>query len=283
MEMKKEMSLNLCELFNVLYKEYGSVDEIVKKSGIATESNFARIYIGSYFCEVYFIQSMETTLANIERYALDNRMRITLVIPIFTQSHLQKGLQIINTILDKFSLIDEVVVNDYGILNYINLNYNIEIIIGRLLRKRARDYRYPEYIKSKEYAETKELYRKYARVKGVEIDVTSQEIELSDFALLYLPCIHMPFTYLTCGQLCDFASLDLDIFQKFNSNNECNLNCNKLYYIYRTETEHNLYRIGKAVYYETPKNQILKGDKVRVVYFPFDLWEKNYEYFGSDK
>lgn len=283
MEMKKEMSLNLCELLGVLLKEYGSVKDIIKSSEMNVKSTFTRIYVGSYFCETYFLHSVVTTIEELEQYALDNNIKITLVIPIFTQSHLQKGWQIIDNILSKISLIDEVVVNDYGTLNLISSSYSTRIIIGRLLRKKARDYRYPEYEESKENVDTKVIYQKHSKVMGAEIDIASQIIDFGDFDSCYLPCIHIPFTYLTCGQLCDFAALDLDVFQKFNGNGGCNLNCNDLFYAYRTETGHDLYRIGKAVYYEAPQYEIFDTNKVRFVYFPFELWEKRYEYFGSDK
>lgn len=283
MENKKEISLNLCELFEVLIKEYGSVDTVIEKSQMEAKTVFNRIYIGSYFCDSYFLRNIETMLCNLEQYALNRKINVTLVIPIFTQTCIRRGIQIIDKILHRFLMIDEVVVNDYGMLNNISLNYNHGVIIGRLLRKRARDYRYQEYVNSIEYEETKEIYQNYNRIIGAEIDISSKKVDCSGFDKSILPCIHIPFTYLTCGQICDFASLDLDFFQKFNKNSDCNLNCNKLYYMYETETNHTLYRIGKAIYYETIKFEALNADKVRFVYFPFGLWERQYEYFGSDK
>lgn len=283
MKNQKEISLNICELFEILVKEYGSVDAVIERSQTEAKAIFNRIYVGSYFCESYFLRTIETTLHDLEQYALNKKIRITLVIPIFTQTYVEVGMQVVDKVLRKFSMIDEVVVNDYGTLNNVSFNYNCGIIIGRLLRKRSRDYRYQEYVNSIDYEETKAIYQKYSKVIGTEIDVSSKYIDVSGFDKDILPCIHIPLTYLTCGQICDFASLNSELFQKFKSNSGCDLNCNKLYYLYKTETNHDLYRIGKAVYYKTIRFEILNTKKVRFVYFPFGLWESQYEYFGSDK
>lgn len=283
MEMKTTISLNLCELYEILIQEYGSVEAIVEECQAESDLEFARVYVGSYFCDSYFLRTIEHALYQLEQFAIHKKIRVTMVVPILMQKHVQVGLKIIDKVLHNFSIIDEVVVNDYGMLNYLSSNYDCGIIIGRLLRKRARDYRYPNYINSVEFEETKDIYLKYPRVFGADIDVASTIIDCSGYDSRIVPCIHIPYTYITCGQICDFAALDADIFQKFNDNKNCNFSCNRLYYAYKTETDHDLFRIGKAIYYKSVQYEILNTDNVRYVYFPFELWEKRYEYFGSDK
>ena len=79
-------------------------------------------------------------------YAKHNNMKLTLVIPVFSEKDINISKKVISEIISSSEeIIDEVTVNDLGMLFYIKEKFNIKINLGRLFFKEPRDLRVPEY------------------------------------------------------------------------------------------------------------------------------------------
>ena len=128
--------LNLCEIIN-----FSFIEKII--DNVKNNYTIERIYIGSYFCSSFFLNSNYDNIFKIINNNFINP-KITLVIPVFTEKYLIKGKDKIDELANSKE-IDEITVNDYGMLEYINEKYNIKINMGRIFFKDYRDPRYEEY------------------------------------------------------------------------------------------------------------------------------------------
>ena len=121
--------INLCDL---LYRAIKN--ENYRKTELQSKE-LERLYLGSYFCGNYFLGIMEGAIKKILEDC-NQSVVISLVIPVFSEGQLIKGKEKIKTLLNYFpNKIDEVVVNDYGMLEYISENYDLPIVLGRLFMK----------------------------------------------------------------------------------------------------------------------------------------------------
>ena len=104
---------------------------------LKTVANNTRIYFGHEFC-AYMLPSLNE-INDIMRIAEHKNIGLTFVTPYVNESDLAKVKRLLEKIYKKYRYI-EVVVNDWGIMNYIKENYDYEIILGRLLTKQKRGY-----------------------------------------------------------------------------------------------------------------------------------------------
>ena len=141
--------LNLCEILPIVYDLDHTYQKGIKKScELAGYQDVKRIYIGSYFCGRYFLSLNLDMLQRLSEWCEENKMQVTLVIPIFSQSLLHSAKEKVAIILGLFGEhIDEITINDYGMLSYIAETYPKSIQIGRLMNKDCRDPRHPSYFK----------------------------------------------------------------------------------------------------------------------------------------
>lgn len=277
----RENSLDLCEIMPALRRKNISIREIYNSySWRYGEIN--RIYVGTSFCGELFIK---TILEDMEYIAscFGNKIRVNLTIPVFTESCFIQGKSIINTLLDKFAdLIDEITVNDIGIYNYV-LNYSkYKVFLGRLLRRVARDSRYKDYNELMTDVEYDEKIAFGEQISGLEIDINTKKLNFSKFPTSILPVIHFPFVFVTTGQICDFAALNSNIYEKFVSEEKCSTECQRLFLKYVTEYKQTYYRLGKAIYFKCDGFEVRNCNVYRVLLFPFEYWEKSNEYISTD-
>ena len=107
-----------------------------------------RIYLGSYFCDKYMLKTINIMLRLASDFFRKEGIKITLVIPVFSERVLQGGKGAVEQALDMYAdLIDEVVANDYGMLWYLNQirrasGRSFRIIAGRLFFRNYRDARF---------------------------------------------------------------------------------------------------------------------------------------------
>ena len=177
------------------------LEQVIKTNDMDTK--IERIYIGSYFCGNYFLHiKLEDIKTLLSHYK--DKIRVTLVLPMFSQHHLEQGKRKLSYILENSkNVIDEITVNDYGMLSYIRNTYDIKINLGRLFMKDYRDPRYGEYfqqvLKPKIFTNyLAELCRKYG-IEGMEFDPTHQVIDFSKAPKNISIGIHTPLCYLTTG------------------------------------------------------------------------------------
>lgn len=306
--MKAETCLNLCEIeeFNCIHPAISSTREKI---------TFNRIYIGSYFCDEMFIRiNYDKLMSLLDK--ISNSYKVTLVVPIFCQKNLEKGKVTLWQLIKKYrEVIDEITVNDYGMLStvtslenqeskenrschdknrfstinhskqlkQIKLNH-IKINMGRLFFKDYRDPRYETYFekiwKPKVFTEyLKAIIEKY-KINEIEIDVTHQSLDLSDSPKCIVG-IHTPYTYMTTGKICEFASMYRAVQKKFRPNIDCSKECLKSVITYGMEENRKWFRIGRTVYFENNCIKLSNFDEkcessdipstesnIRIIYFP---------------
>lgn len=257
--------LNYCDL---LGREGAEIDSTLK--------TYERIYIGSYFCGKYFIHMNTEYLDHMLETILSEgkeKPAITLVVPMFGQRDLEEGKQKLAKLLDQYrEVIDEITVNDYGMLTYIGEVYDYPMNIGRLLMKDYRDPRYVDYYQStmqpKIFTDYFKRLRKKYRIQGVELDPTHVSIDLSEAPEDLVIGVHGPFCYITMGQTCEFASVNKTIDHKYRPNSECGNECVHYHILYHPQEDVEWMRLGRAVYFYNPDVKITGTSKIREIYFP---------------
>lgn len=235
-----------------------------------------RIYIGSYFCSQYFLQLSNKLLQDFFEYCQSSHVAVTLVVPILTEKNYQKGIEKISYLLKMYShIIDEITVNDYGLMEYIHTTYHIPINMGRLFMKDYRDPRYLEYYETtwRPKVFTGYLDQIISRydIKGLEFDVTHQEVDFSQKPKDILVAVHVPYTYMTVGQICEYASISKEIKKKFRPNLPCQLECLKHRTTYCLNDDRTWVRIGRAIYFDNSKATITGVEDVRLIDWPVHL------------
>ena len=266
--MKEINCLNLCDIWGQATKDKKKIIELIRHRGVE------RVYIGSYFCGNYFINLNENDI-NLFFSQIQKEIKLTLVIPIFNQSNLYIGkerIKKITTILNSF--IDEICVNDYGMLQYSSDHLDMvgSISLGRLFMKEYRDPRYHSYfnrmIQPKIFTSYFSKLCKQYNIIGAEIDPTHEGIVLSEAPEGIEISMHTPLCYLTVGQICEISSLQKDIEKKFRPNDKCNYECTKYNVQYFSEENLHFIKFGRAVYFENHITKIEGTELIRIIYFP---------------
>lgn len=186
--MREINCLNLTDIIQYLYTTVS--DPILDFKTIVNKSNALagfekceRIYIGSYFCAQYFLNLPNKIIEDVTNFCEEEKVKVTLVIPIFSERNLDRGKEKIEEFINNFKeVIDEVTVNDYGMLEYMTKQYQLKCNMGRLFMKDYRDLRYPEYFNTTLHPKIftsyfKELMTTY-NIKGLEFDPTHKTVNL---------------------------------------------------------------------------------------------------------
>lgn len=291
--MREINCLNLTDIIQYLYTTVS--DPILDFKTIVNKSNALagfeeceRIYIGSYFCAQYFLNLPNKIIEDVTNFCEEEKVKVTLVIPIFSERNLDKGKEKIEEFINNFKeVIDEVTVNDYGMLEYMTKQYQLKCNIGRLFMKDYRDLRYPEYFNTTLYPKIftsyfKELMTTY-NIKGLEFDPTHKTVNLetcpqSSITASLEKCprdvemgMHRPYCYMTVGQICEFGSIHKEIEKKFRPNEVCQGECNSNIFRYQFDDGHEWLRVGRAVYFDNRECEVQGVSCLRNIYFPVDL------------
>lgn len=301
--MREVNCLNLTDIIQNLYTTESDpivgFDTIIKKCNeTAGFERCERIYIGSYFCGQYFLNLPPKVIEDVAVFCGSENVKLTLVIPMFTEKNLDKGKDKIDDIVNALKeIIDEVTVNDYGMLEYMSKQYKLKCNIGRLFMKDYRDLRYPEYFNATLHPKIftsyfNKLVEAYD-INGIEFDPTHKTVNLETcppgktasletcppgetVSLETCPQnlvvgIHRPYCYMTVGQICEFASIHKEIEKKFRPNEVCQGECNSNVFRYKFNDGHEWLRVGRAVYFENRACEVQGIDSIRNIYFPVDL------------
>lgn len=273
--------LNLCEIFTdewikndylgKVYKHFCQVHGLIK-----------RIYVGSSFCSQYFIKFRG--YKKLLEFCRNQHIAVTLVLPVFSEKNIDSGKQKVSEIISyACGIVDEITVNDLGTLWWIHSNYNIRINIGRLFSKDPRDCRIPEYcnlgIQPFFLTNIGDAYWGNFDISSVELDPTNRVIDIYSINDMNIEIgLHMPYCYMTTGNICKFASIHRSIEQKFRPNLSCSLECMHISdtysgHINQTDCDPILFRFGRTLYYKVNDLIELSTEKsTRIIYFPIDEW-----------
>ena len=162
------------------------------------------------------------------------------------------------------------------------LRNHIKINMGRLFFKDYREPRYEEYFQTewrpKFFTNSlKELIREQ-NIHEIEIDVTHKSINLSEHPDCTLG-IHTPYTYMTTGKICEYASEFQKVQKKFRPNIDCGRECLRAVIEYGMEDNRKWYRLGRTVYFENncirlshshENHETDEKTKIRMIYFPLN-------------
>lgn len=271
--MRKIPCLNLSERMNTLnYQEdiHSTVHDFVKESGYTA---FHRVYVGSSFCIQYFLSTTKECIRKIRSLCEQEQRKITLVIPLVTQKNLLNAKEKIQDIvLEAGEYLDEITVNDFGMLSYVSNNFDRKINLGRLFMKDYRDKRFEEYFKMPLKPKIinqimMEFIRDY-KVSGLEFDLTHREIDLIDVPSYLMVGFHYPYCYQTVGHICEAASTQVSIDQKFRPSHVCHLECEEQLLTYHTEEAIQYFKRGRAVFFENTDCEIKNREEIRLIYTP---------------
>ena len=272
-----ELCLNLCEVLNASMLKEERLERIISlvMRRNAAEEPLTRIYAGSSFCSQYFlhINWWEPLLASCR----EHRWKMTLTLPVFSQKDLKKGKERIGDILvSGADVIDEITVNDVGMLLYISGECTRKINLGRLFFKDARDVRvrdYDEGIMTPNLLTSRDsLPADWSRIHGIELDRMSREIDLTDCPLEGMILgLHGPFCYMSTGNICKFASIHKKTEYKFRPNTPCAMECAGIYEHYRARfdgRDTDVIRFGRTIYYLKNDSRVIGKTVDRTIYFP---------------
>lgn len=275
--MKQTNCLNFCEIFTYVYDVYSNIEELIDNiNQMAGFPSCERIYIGSYFCGQYFLHLSEPLLKELSDSCKQKNIKITLVVPIFGEKDINKGKEKIMKLTSDFqNTIDEITVNDYGMLSYIHNHYSLSINLGRLFMKDYRDPRHQIYfegvMKPKIFTKYLSQLVKDYNITGLEFDPTHKEMDFSERIEGVTIGIHSPYCYMTVGQICEYASIQKEITKKFRPNATCGVDCKNAVIHYHIRDTNDWIRLGRTIYYDN-RDYIIKGlEHIRSIFFPLDI------------
>ncbi len=270
--------VSLCEILMSLEPDENAIDneikQLCKMHGI---NELARIYIGSNFCPKYFLYCEENVVSLIIDWCEKNNKKITLCLPVFSERDLIAGKNRLSKYEKWFKcgIIDEITVNDLGMLAYVAERYPyININLGRLFNKDTRDQRYPEFIGKTCVPDLLTLKNAVAfdyRVHGIEFDSTHATLDLTGTDLQV--AVYFPYCYATLGSICEFASIAKPINKKFRTNAACSMQCMEKYAKYQTEYSNFSYvKFGRAVYFKVSGATVKSSGDFRMIYDAIDYF-----------
>lgn len=279
----KKCSVNLCDYF-------GRIPNLLEENGLEnflddlSVGEVDRIYIGSYYCSNYFLKQSDTKFKRIINTAKKNNYKITLVIPPLFPKDISEVEKKIKTLLEYgVAVIDEVTINDFGMLVVRDLFKGKKINLGRLLQKDNRDPRYEDYYNEIHTFRTfSEFYREFYKknyIHGVEVDCTNKVIDIPNDVPELEIGVHVPFCYISLGSICEFASMDKEKRNRFVFADSCKMGCNKAHIECIINENLKFYRIGRSVLFQNEECEIL-GDttNLRIIYSPIrELFGGTYE------
>lgn len=268
--------INLCEILSIVYDRNNPYKHVIDKIKIDTKKEVIhRIYIGSYFCSQYFLYINEHHIRELVSSLMNSNIKITLVIPIITEKHLEKAKKKIGQILDILSYnCDEITVNDYGMLDYINKTYVYGINLGRLFMKDYRDPRHEDYFlqtyKTRVFTDFMLALIESMHIKSCEWDLSHEILDLSHSPDRIDIGIHRPYSYMTVGHICEIGSINKDISKKYRPNESCRRECESYFISYDFEMEREWMKYGRALYYKNDDCTFIipETSSNREIYFP---------------
>ena len=276
--MEQEYVLNLADIYMRFVKQGFDPQQIEKMTAENIKrEKFNRIYVGSYYCANYFLLQAKW-LEEVLDYARENEKKITLVLPITSQKNLEPVKRQVENWLSRWSVIDEVTVNDIGMYYWIRENFKVHINLGRLMFKDTRDF-YQDTIHD-EIQEPKIWNDTFLqivddRVGTVECDCIYDVIDAKVLPEHVTLGVHYPYSYVSTSQICMYAGIGKERNKICRPSAECSMQCNDGYTVYGIAgKESNLYRVGKSVLAQALKTKVDNAEHVRIIYYPLSLWKK---------
>ncbi len=272
-------AISFCELLHVFSDDVSQNEKLIGNvCKVAELTDVDRLYIGSNFCGRYFVKFTESAVKKVVALTDSEtfcNLKITLCVPIFSQSVLSDGVSVVARLLQQYqAVIDEVSVNDYAMLDYISKNFDVKINVGRMLCKDTRDQRHDEYFNVSHVPATDTLTSSVLSQYNVfcyDADLTNRFIDVSGSTLNY--AFYYPYCFATVGNICEFAGIDFAIEKKFRANSPCAFSCTHVSIDYENSFGDKYLKLGRAVYFSVSDFSVNAQKPCRMVYEPFDMFK----------
>lgn len=264
--------VNFCEILTRAHLEKGIATDIIRRIEIKHGgAKISRIYVGSSFCSQYLKKMNFWDL--LIQLCEENDLHITLCIPIISERDLGPVKDMLRTWIVSTDRIDEITVNDLGMLQFISQTFPCKINLGRLFVKDARDVRVKEYYDSCIHPSILSYDLTSMGISGIEFDPMSRQMNLESNNLDRITvCLHSPYCYMTTGNICKYASVHKSPEQKFRPNINCAFECSSVcetYHAEKNDYSFDIIRVGRGVYFYNP-DPIVSGRVDRILYFPIE-------------
>jgi len=174
--------------------------------------SYDRIYFGSEFCE-RLIPSREE-LVKVLDLVDANKLSFTLMTPFITDYGLDRLISLLDE-LSKKSKDAEIVINDWGLLNYIKKKHNFSnLVLGRLLNKQKRGPRIMNFINDlsvgdlerfRECAVDVQIFKDFLiknKFSRIELDNLLQGIKTNLSKGTLRGSIYYPYAYISTTRYC---------------------------------------------------------------------------------
>lgn len=243
----------------------------------AGRGSLDRLYVGSNFCSQYFLRQPARLWR--EAFGLCRREGVpaTLVVPVFSQKDLAAGRALLDELVrGNDDVVDELTVNDLGMLSRCFDRYGLPINAGRLLSKEPRDPRYAELFEERHRASVPPLLTELfsqGEVRGIEIDPTHAALDLAELRGLMPEVqvgVHVPYCFMSTGAICELASARKPVREKFRPNAPCSLECARCAIGYELPYGARLLKWGRTVLFPNHGCSICEGEDFRMIVTPFD-------------
>lgn len=268
-----EKCVSFCDLAHLIKSDVSDMlERCVKQAGY---EHLARIYLGSNFCSRYFLHYTDDIFEQVTTYLKAYpEIKITLVVPIFSESCLEDGKKKIQSLLRKYGdVIDEITVNDYGAYLFVKDEKPCKKInVGRLLNKDVRDIRYADYFNKPHkpnYIGIDSQFFADSEIKYHEIDLSNRFIDLR--GVKEHTAVYFPYCFVTVGGICEFASIPYSIEKKFRPNMMCAHSCDSVIVAYKNSFGNEYVKSGRAVYTKVSDFTIYADGDYRMIYEPIEL------------
>lgn len=178
------------------------------------EAGFAgceRLYVGSSFCATAFLNACdEGALEALERFWRAWGVPVTLTVPLPSQGELAAVKERVVQVVGRWQCVDEVTVNDYGMLQWAASQLDVPVNLGRLFFRDTRDVRYeagfPRQYRPAFLPEGYEaLAQEFGCLAGVELDPAGLAVDVAAAPVGATVAVHVPYLFATTGAYCAFA------------------------------------------------------------------------------
>ncbi|OOM77109.1 hypothetical protein [Clostridium sp. BL-8] len=211
--------------------------------------DYSRIYFGHEFCEKLLPTWNE--IKNVLTFCIQNNYDFSFVTSYVSNEGLDK-LKLIFENINNMEYECEIIINDWGVMNYILDNKDkfiyLKPILGRLLSKISKSPRMRNIYDNLNYYQKEalgkfnysfELVNKFFLEKGIkryEIDNVYQDIHLSEKMMCSL---YYPYVFISTTKNCNTAGVSLDLELKRGKDN-CAYECK----IYKFKLKHPIIEEG---------------------------------------
>ena len=222
-------------------------------------SPYSRIYFGHETCDRRIPSLNEFSRA--KEFCSKQKLSFSLVSPICTN----QGIKMLLPLLEQLSGEDELIVNDFGVLQLASKQTKAKVVAGRILNRQYRDPRIA-FLKNPPQEMLHHLRLSHAssqlflsllkksHVQRVELDNLLQGIETDLSSTGFHASLYHPFVFVSATRLCLTANCDKLSHAKKVGIFPCGKECvNYSFILENKELKRPLYLFGNALYFENKK------------------------------